>query len=178
MAELPATMGCPVARGSKMERLYRSDVDRVIGGVCGGLAAYLHIDSLVVRIAFVLLAMVNAVGLAVYLLLWVLVPARKAETDATQDIWQERDGTSGQRVPTGSTDIQQAPVGGKAPAGSSQSQRQQHLLIAGAALVGIGLLVLLDNLGILWWFSLNKLWPLLLIALGSVILMNNLKGRH
>ena len=42
----------------------------------------------------------------------------------------------------------------------------------------VGLLILLDNLGILWWFNIGRLWPLLLIALGAVILLNNLKDKR
>lgn len=59
----------------KMEpkRLLRSSVDRVIAGVCGGVAAYFVIDPVVVRILFVLTAIFGA-GFIVYLVLWIMMP--------------------------------------------------------------------------------------------------------
>ena len=61
-----------------MNRLRRSRSDRMIGGVCGGLARALRIDSSLVRLFFVLLAFGDGVGVLLYLLLWVLVPEGEA----------------------------------------------------------------------------------------------------
>ena len=52
----------------------RSRNDRMIAGVAGGLAAYFKIDPLIVRLGFALLAMLNGVGIMLYLLLWLLLP--------------------------------------------------------------------------------------------------------
>ena len=56
------------------KRLYRSRNDRMIGGVCGGLAAYFDIDSTAVRLAFLLLILFAGGGVMIYLILWLLVP--------------------------------------------------------------------------------------------------------
>lgn len=63
------------ASGSRLP-LRRSRRDRVAGGVCGGLAAYLGIDSLIVRIAWVVISVltVGTVGLVVYLLAVFFIP--------------------------------------------------------------------------------------------------------
>jgi phage shock protein C len=55
-------------------RILRSRSERMIAGVCGGLAAYFNIDPLIVRLGFALLAMMNGVGIMLYLLLWLLLP--------------------------------------------------------------------------------------------------------
>jgi len=56
-------------------RLYRSRTDKMLGGVLGGLGAYLGIDPLVLRIATVLLTIMGAGALVVaYIVMWVLVP--------------------------------------------------------------------------------------------------------
>jgi phage shock protein C len=55
-------------------RILRSRNERMIAGVAGGLAAYFNIDPLIVRLGFALLAMVNGVGIMLYLLLWLLLP--------------------------------------------------------------------------------------------------------
>lgn len=58
------------------ERYVRSDTDRVFAGVCGGLGAYLDIDTTLVRVLWVIVTLFSAgIGLVAYLLLWLLAPA-------------------------------------------------------------------------------------------------------
>jgi phage shock protein C len=54
--------------------LRRSGSDKLAGGVCGGLAEYSGIDSLLWRVGFVGLTIAGGAGILVYLLLWVLMP--------------------------------------------------------------------------------------------------------
>ena len=56
------------------KRFHLSETDKKIGGVCGGLAEYFGIDSLLVRLAFVVLVLGYGTGLLAYLLLWLLAP--------------------------------------------------------------------------------------------------------
>ncbi len=57
--------------------LMRSRTDRMLAGVCGGLGDYFGIDSIIVRLIFVLVTLTSMVGLPVYLLLWVLMPKQR-----------------------------------------------------------------------------------------------------
>jgi phage shock protein PspC (stress-responsive transcriptional regulator) len=57
-----------------MKRLMRSQNDRMLGGVCGGLARYLKLDPTLVRIAFVLFSLAGGSGVLVYLVLLLLMP--------------------------------------------------------------------------------------------------------
>ncbi len=68
--------GAPAASGSVQAEpsLRRSQDDRWLGGVCGGLAIALGIESWQVRLAFALLFLLWGTGLLVYILLWVFVP--------------------------------------------------------------------------------------------------------
>ena len=63
---------------SAKKRLYRDTDDVVIAGVASGLGAYLGLDPVIVRLAFILLTFMNGIGILIYLALWVSVP--KAET--------------------------------------------------------------------------------------------------
>jgi len=57
------------------KRLYRSRNDRMIAGVCGGLAEYFAIDPVIVRIiAFILLLPGGLPGFLPYVILWIVVP--------------------------------------------------------------------------------------------------------
>ena len=59
---------------AKTRRLYRSRTDRKLAGVCGGLAQYFHTDTTLIRVLFVVLALLGGPGLVIYLLMWILVP--------------------------------------------------------------------------------------------------------
>ncbi len=64
-----------------MERkLYRSQTDMRLGGVCGGLGEYLNVDPTVIRLLFVLLAITGGHGILLYIILWLLMPFKPAQT--------------------------------------------------------------------------------------------------
>jgi phage shock protein C len=55
-------------------KLYRSQTDRKVAGVCGGLADYFNVDVTLIRVLFVVLAVCGGAGLVLYLAMWILVP--------------------------------------------------------------------------------------------------------
>ncbi len=57
-----------------MKRLYRSKSERMIAGVCGGIAEYFFIDPVIVRAAFVLLGLMNGIGVILYIALAIITP--------------------------------------------------------------------------------------------------------
>lgn len=57
-----------------VKRLYRSQRDRMLAGVCGGLADYFGIDPAIIRLLFVFLALAGGPGVLVYLVFWLVVP--------------------------------------------------------------------------------------------------------
>lgn len=56
--------------------------DRFLGGVAGGIADYLGIDAIIVRVLLVLLTLVSGAGIAVYLACWLLVPEQGSDRSA------------------------------------------------------------------------------------------------
>lgn len=56
------------------KRLTRSNKEKVIGGVCGGIAAYFHIDPAIVRVIFALVSLTYGIGIVIYGLLWIVLP--------------------------------------------------------------------------------------------------------
>ena len=60
---------------SSPRTLTRSTTDRKLSGVSGGLASYLGVDPLLIRIAFVATALTTGVGLVAYVAMWALVPS-------------------------------------------------------------------------------------------------------
>ena len=57
------------------KRLYRSETDKKIAGVCGGLAEYLNIDPTVIRLIWALVALSGA-GILAYLIAALVIPVR------------------------------------------------------------------------------------------------------
>src|SRR6266545_4540611 len=114
-------------------RLYRSATDKVVAGVCGGLAAYFKIDPIVVRLAFVVFALVGGASVLLYIVLWIAVPVGDAST---------------------------------VPAVHNISAETTAI-----ALIAVGTLWLLANFGAFRFINWSVGWPLVLIALGAVLLL-------
>jgi phage shock protein C len=55
-------------------KLYRSKTNRQVAGVCGGLAEYFNLDATLIRVLFVLLAVLGGSGLVLYIAMWIIVP--------------------------------------------------------------------------------------------------------
>ncbi|MEI7498921.1 MAG: PspC domain-containing protein [Bacteroidota bacterium] len=56
------------------KRLFRSKIDRVLGGVCGGLGKYFNIDPVLVRVLWAVSFFVGGVGLLGYIIAWIIIP--------------------------------------------------------------------------------------------------------
>jgi phage shock protein C len=58
------------------KKLFRSEKNKMIGGVCAGLAEYFDIDSSLVRLIFVALTMITAIlpMLIFYIIAWIVIP--------------------------------------------------------------------------------------------------------
>src|SRR3954452_11278367 len=67
-------------------RLTRSTDNKVIGGVCGGLAQYFNIDPVIVRLIFVALVFAGGMSILLYPVLWLIMPA--SETAQPAMTWQ------------------------------------------------------------------------------------------
>jgi phage shock protein C len=55
-------------------KLYRSQTQRMIAGVCGGLAEYFNVDATLMRVVFLLLAVFGGSGIVIYIVMWIIVP--------------------------------------------------------------------------------------------------------
>ncbi|RME17994.1 MAG: PspC domain-containing protein, partial [Bacteroidetes bacterium] len=59
------------------KRFYRNPDDKVLGGICSGIAAYFDIDPLWIRLAWAIMFFVFGSGFLLYLLLWIIIPEAK-----------------------------------------------------------------------------------------------------
>lgn len=133
------------------KRFERSATNKVIGGVCAGLADYLNMDVTLVRVLFVVAALCGSFGFWLYVILWIVAPSQKvigfnSQNDEPVEINVVEDEKKG---------------------------FQKGAVVTAIILIGIGLLALIDNFMPIDWIW--KLWPVILIALGIVIIMNTQK---
>ena len=59
---------------AETRKLYRSRSNRQIAGVCGGLAEYFSMDATLLRVLFIVLAVLGGSGIVLYLAMWIIVP--------------------------------------------------------------------------------------------------------
>jgi phage shock protein C len=58
----------------KVKRLYRSGKERILGGVCGGIAEYLDVDPVLIRLIWVAGALTFGTGILLYIIAWIIIP--------------------------------------------------------------------------------------------------------
>ena len=147
-------------------RLYRSETNRTIAGVCGGLGEFLNITPLFVRIFFILWGVLGgSSGVFVYFVLWVLIPNQNALSNGGS---------------FGANDLGARFRQMTAELGAVVRQpNQQVITYAGIGLIGWGAYQLLRYLGInvlnwdlpLWAGNITLyIWPLALIFAGVFVL--------
>lgn len=143
------------------KRLYRSREHAMIGGVCAGIAEYFDTDPSLIRLALVLLFFAGGVGILAYIVAWIIVPQKPLITAKTNpDTQPEEPATT---TPTDSVE---------------EVNRPRFIL--GIILIVLGGLFLLGSLHIWHWFSFFRLWPMILIIIGIMIITKGVeKGeRH
>lgn len=77
--------------GSPGKRLFRSENDKIIGGVAAGLANYFGIDPSVMRILFVLFTFLGGSGILLYIILWIVLPPRSLVSNVRKRLYRNPD---------------------------------------------------------------------------------------
>jgi len=163
------------------ERLYRSRKEKIIGGVCGGLAEYFDVDPVIIRVIFVLLGLFKGIGLIVYFVMLIIVPYRsspdekftytdKKPSDKENDKVEEAEiieETEGENNYTNSKFTSFDNNNSKA------TNRYDSKSILGISLVVIGAIMLLDKIFPVLTFKI--LVPIVLIIVGIYFLIDNKK---
>lgn len=131
------------------KRLYRSNTVKVIGGVSGGLADYLSIDVVLIRVAFVLLFLFGGSGVLVYVIMWIAIPAETGNFNSYEDLSQKKSPDESSH-------------------GTEKNKNSNSGMVAGIILIAVGLLFLADRL--IPYSHIIDLWPLLLVGLGVLLI--------
>ena len=173
----------------------RRGSDRIVAGVCSGLGHYFGLDVLLVRLAFIVLTLLHGVGILLYFVLWFLMdPPATMQAEGSRH-FGERLRAMGDEIredfrtgfrrteasPTpppaqGSSTATQPPAPATSrpsgPGGGPPSiYGRPRGLWLGIILIVAGAYFLLDNLGYLNVLRWDIIWPLVLIAIGLLVLL-------
>jgi len=58
----------------KTKRLYRSANEKILGGVCGGIAEYYNVDPVIIRLLWIAMSLAWGIGILLYIIAWIIVP--------------------------------------------------------------------------------------------------------
>jgi phage shock protein C len=128
-------------------RIYRSESNRMLAGVCGGLANYLGIDVTLVRLFFVLFTLAVGSGVLLYIILAIVIPSE------------------GQAAP-----------GTLNTAGRTGNNQGAVTIGAALLILGVFFLIQTTLSVWLPWLEFGRLWPFLLILAGGALLWTRSKG--
>ena len=149
-------------------RLERSNTNRVVAGVCGGLAEYLALDATLVRVFFVIATVVTAfLFLLVYIVLLILMPL-PGQRPAIDDLWPGARTVDPTAAPPGSA-AEGAPAYSAPPVSAHDADRRRNTI--GYVLVALGFIFLVGNLGAFRFVQWQLIWPAVLIAIGVLVLV-------
>jgi phage shock protein C len=70
---------------SEVKRLYRSQKERMIGGVCGGLGEFFEVDPIIFRLIFVLMLLGAGSGVLVYIVMMLIIPEEPIEIEPVEN---------------------------------------------------------------------------------------------
>jgi phage shock protein PspC (stress-responsive transcriptional regulator) len=165
------------------ERLYRSRVDRMIGGVAAGVARALSVDTTIVRVAWVILAFVTegAAVLVYFVLLFVMPEAPEGAETAPGEAAAPASplgGVTPGGTPAGATTPRSAWSDDYArPGGATRASGDNRTaaLVFGVILIGIGAWFLVRDY--LPQIDIGATWPYIAVGLGVVLVVASLVGR-
>lgn len=155
------------------KRLYRSETDRILWGVCGGLAQYFDIDPTIIRIIAVASIFIGW-GIVAYIVLAIIIPSEKSRAAEPKEAVKENIEELKTAAENFGKEVQQT------FSASSEANRQQignRRLWFGLVLIAIGILVVLVNVfhDFFWWLRWAYLWPAILIIIGLLIIFGRRK---
>ena len=175
------------------KRFYKSRTDKKLAGVCAGVAEYFEVDPTLVRLIWVVFTFAGGAGVLAYIIAAIIMPEaptgttsvnRKKKTTNQPHPRNDSDEISITEIDEdqsaeheGSVEDEEAVYDEEAyeveETGKEKDDKNSMLL--GAALIFIGLMFFSRNFFKWFWIDFSYLWPILLILLGVVMVVNKRK---
>jgi len=147
---------------SKKEKLVKSKTDHVIWGVCGGIAEYFKVDPVIVRLAFVVLILLDGIGILLYIILAIIMPEAEQADIPQKDIIEKNI--------EGMTEQVKGVIEKMEDEAHAQKKSENSTWL-GVILILLGAYFLLNSFHLLSWVRSDLFWALLLILIGIALLV-------
>lgn len=138
-----------------MERFTKSKTDKIIAGVCGGIAEYFDIDPIIVRLLFVIVSMAGGAGVPLYIVLAIVMPEADSTLSNQAEVIKENAKAASEKVKNSTKNMQKSSTGA-------------------IILIALGILFLMESTGFhlvaSFFRAIFKFWPVILIILGVQML--------
>lgn len=131
------------------KQLYRSKNNRVISGVCGGIAEYLELDPTLIRLLWVLITLPGGIGFIAYLVSIIIIPENPHHFGISSHGGEQTSLFHGENH-------------------SPEEISHKNRILAGVMLIVLG--VVFFSKQFFHWIDIGRLWPLLLIGGGIYII--------
>lgn len=153
-------------------RLYRSSTERMIFGVCGGLAKYLGIDPTIIRIIFILLAF-SGVGILAYIIMAFIVPLESSKREAPKEVIEENVEDIKETATKLGYEIRDTFAGTNKEKTEEDARIQERRRNAlGIIIIVVGVICLLGALNIFHWINWwGTIGAVVLIGLGVLLIV-------
>ncbi len=148
------------------KRLYRSRTDRMIWGVCGGLAKYFDINPVIVRIVAVLLIFADGLGILAYIIMAIIVPPEGSKVATPREAIKENI----EDIKASASEIRSTFERKEGESTDVASFHHGRRTFLGILIVVIGIVILLSNFGLFWWFHWGVFIALVILVIGLVII--------
>lgn len=143
----------------KQKSLHRSNTNKVIAGVSGGIGEYFAIDPTLVRLLFVLLTIFGGSGILIYLIMWLIMPSSSSKLENNENVIKQNIDDISEKAKTFAHDLNIRTDG-----------PNDSKFWWGFIIIVIGIVLLFQNFGIFDIINFEKFWPLLIILLGIFLL--------
>lgn len=154
------------------KRLYRSRTDRMIWGVCGGLAKYFDVDPTIIRAIAVLLIFASGFGILAYIIMAIIVPLEGSSVATPREAVKENLEDIKASASELGSEIRST-FGKKESEGKHVDEtgdRRRTLL--GVILIIIGIVILIGMLDIFHWFHWGIFWAVIIVVIGLLIIFS------
>ncbi len=138
------------------KRLYRSRRDKVISGVCGGIAEYFDLDSTIIRLAWVVLILLGGTGVIAYIIAAIIVP------EEPEYGFHEANNEESEEAEAHQID-DECDLGEKKKADVYQKNKKNRNAI-GFLMIILGIFFFSRKM--FTWIDFGYIWPMLLVAAG------------
>ncbi|RYF87820.1 MAG: PspC domain-containing protein [Chitinophagaceae bacterium] len=172
------------------KKLYRNDHDKMLAGVCSGLAEHLSVEVTVIRLVAILMTFVLfGTTVLAYIVLWIILPVNPNRMQKYAQYFNQADPmytsanafnnagfSETNKWNTENAKFQSDPMFDPYTA---KPKSNTGRIIGGMALLIVGLYFLGREMNILpYWFQIGKLWPLALIAVGLSFVLKSKKDKE